>query len=51
MVHLCDSTMGMSGAALQMGVTALCSNPVSLVDTSSGARRMLKLLICKECDP
>ncbi len=50
MVHLCDSTMGMSGVALQMGVTALCSKPVSLVETSSGAKRMLKLLICMEGD-
>lgn len=39
--------MGMSGEALLIGVTALCSNPVRRSDTSSGHSRMLKALVPK----
>ena len=43
--YLSESTMGMSGAALPIGVTALCSNPVRRSDMSSGHNRMLKALV------
>ena len=45
LAHLSDSTIGMSGVAIPMGDTALCSKPVRLLDTSSGHNRILKALV------